>query len=442
MISTFFYLAVWRGLASILAIGSPLASAQQDPAPPAVAESESETTYIKRLTTLPGESACPRNPYALTILNQNGEVGGGSRMGLDANQCSQCHASSPGIFQAVVSFTPPTGDLGASLSAVEAPLRSQLKLPEGRGVLVASLAADGPASRAGLKENDILLSLGDEPVSNPEDVLMRLKAVGETSVNLSIIRDGAATTLQVRPLYRITLAPAEPETPEFYIGVSVAPVDASLRAHLKALPLEVGLIITQVVEDSPAGRAGLQVNDILLSLDETPLVDFEKLAELVQAAAPDPVQLSLLRGGELTEVEVAPEERPKTEEALRYVEAMNAAQNHESLLLGLDPNKSLQPVEQTDYIFLSRPVPAEGQADPAVADAVGLQRAQIQSLVDSISSMIDKKNAEASVRLATEADNRSTQDRIEELSAELKVLGESLEVLRKAVERISGDGGR
>jgi PDZ domain-containing secreted protein len=79
--------------------------------------------------------------------------------------------------------------LGVSVACADATLQSQLKLPEGVGLKVVSVMADGPAAAAGLKEHDVIHKLDDQIVINPSqfEVLIRMHKPGET-VNLTIIR--------------------------------------------------------------------------------------------------------------------------------------------------------------------------------------------------------------------------------------------------------------
>ena len=79
--------------------------------------------------------------------------------------------------------------LGVGVACADATLQSQLKLPEGVGLKVVSVMADGPAAAAGLKEHDVIHKLDDQIVINPSqfEVLIRMHKPGET-VKLTAIR--------------------------------------------------------------------------------------------------------------------------------------------------------------------------------------------------------------------------------------------------------------
>jgi membrane-associated protease RseP (regulator of RpoE activity) len=205
---------------------------------------------------------------------------------------------------------PADATLGATLEPVSDPLRAQLALPMDRGLIVASLADDGPAARAGLEPNDILLTLSDKPLARPADLAERLKSAGETAVTLRVLRKGKPVTLRVRPVYRVTLAADQPQTQEYYLGVAVSPVDDALRAHMD-LPDGMGLLATQVIPGSPAEKAGIKIHDILIELGGKPLDAPETLVAQVQAARDKAATLKIIRHGKPETFTITPEARPE-----------------------------------------------------------------------------------------------------------------------------------
>lgn len=73
------------------------------------------------------------------------------------------------------------------------------RLPDGsRGLVVVSLAQDGPAAQAGVIVGDILVSVDGTPVHHAEELLDRLsgETVG-TTLQLGLLRGGAANTVPV-----------------------------------------------------------------------------------------------------------------------------------------------------------------------------------------------------------------------------------------------------
>ncbi len=204
---------------------------------------------------------------------------------------------------------------GISLVPVDDALRSHLKLPKDQGLLVTAIDPHSPAAQAGLHQNDVLLKLGDSPLSTPLHLEAALKAAGDKPVVLLFYRDGSARKIQVLPRIQVTFGPVpvQPPASQFWIGVSVADIEPALRAQLR-LPANKGLLVNQVFKDSPADKAGLKVNDILLSIDGKPLLDQKKLIELVQASGEKTVTVEVLHEGKPRgDVEITPERRKLTQ---------------------------------------------------------------------------------------------------------------------------------
>ena len=90
------------------------------------------------------------------------------------------------------------GCLGVRLQPVTPDLVAALRLPGTDGGLVASVWPDGPAARAGLREGDLVLQVGDRKTT---DVRALLRAVASnlpgSTVPLELWRDGVRQTLQI-----------------------------------------------------------------------------------------------------------------------------------------------------------------------------------------------------------------------------------------------------
>jgi S1-C subfamily serine protease len=94
-----------------------------------------------------------------------------------------------------------------------------------------------------------------------------------------------------------------------YLGVGVQPVAVS--GNVKTAQ-KTGLILLSVETDSPAGKAGLLLGDVLLTLDGKPVTDIDDLhAALRGDVVGKSVRVALIRGGEVHEAEITIAERGK-----------------------------------------------------------------------------------------------------------------------------------
>src|SRR5579864_6492012 len=101
--------------------------------------------------------------------------------------------------------------------------------------------------------------------------------------------------------------PAPPPADErgTYLGVLFAPVPDIIYDQLPQLPRDRGAVISHVLPDSPAVKAGLKRNDILLQYGDEKVRDCEHVARLIRDDKPDhKVRLTYLRGGKEATAEV------------------------------------------------------------------------------------------------------------------------------------------
>lgn len=122
----------------------------------------------------------------------------------------------------------------------------------------------------------------------------------------------------------------EPGAFSFWMG-SRARIGIGLASSEQDGHLDVGAVITEVVEDSPAEEAGLEVGDVVVSVDghalmepleralerrvdEDGSVPVQRLLALAREwEADEPVELEILRDGDRTDLTVVPESRGESE---------------------------------------------------------------------------------------------------------------------------------
>ncbi len=105
-------------------------------------------------------------------------------------------------------------------------------------------------------------------------------------------------------------APPQPEQkPVAYLGVLTREVPPELRSQF-SLPEGFGLMVDEVMPDSPAKTAGLKVHDVLVKFEDQQLVNMEQLMSLVRAKKKgEVVNLDVITGGKATKVPVTVGER-------------------------------------------------------------------------------------------------------------------------------------
>ncbi len=124
----------------------------------------------------------------------------------------------------------------------------------------------------------------------------------------------AAVAIPTATLVRVARELAEQgHIRQGYLGVGMQSVviQESIAAKL-ANPVKAGLIFLSVEPDSPAEKAGLQIGDILLSLNGQPITQGEELQTALRGdIVGKSVPAAILRGGQLETVTVTVAERPR-----------------------------------------------------------------------------------------------------------------------------------
>jgi membrane-associated protease RseP (regulator of RpoE activity) len=99
---------------------------------------------------------------------------------------------------------------------------------------------------------------------------------------------------------------------EYWLGIECYLVLPVLRVHL-GLPENQGLVAGSVIPDSPAAKAGIEANDILLQAGEKRLATVKDLSETVEAAKETPLKLQIIHAGKPKSIEITPAKRPQND---------------------------------------------------------------------------------------------------------------------------------
>lgn len=96
-----------------------------------------------------------------------------------------------------------------------------------------------------------------------------------------------------------------------YLGVELVNLNEPLRAHF-GVPAGSGVLVSNVVDDSPAARAGVQVGDILTRFDGEDVASSRRLTAMVRRSeAGDPADLEIWRDGKVETLSTTLDERPR-----------------------------------------------------------------------------------------------------------------------------------
>ena len=170
-----------------------------------------------------------------------------------------------------------------------------------KGSLVKSVTKGSAAEKAGLKENDIITKVGDKQINSPEELAAAVQTYkAGDEVVISYLRDNKKKSAKVvlgksddfatafmfpsdsAMNFRFNLS----EVPEvrgfgnrfFKSFVSPKP---RMGAEIQDTENGVGVKIINVDDGSPAEKAGLKQNDIIIEMNGTPVNDIEEVRSVL-----------------------------------------------------------------------------------------------------------------------------------------------------------------
>ncbi len=190
------------------------------------------------------------------------------------------------------------GFLGASTQDVSPPLGKILRLPDVKGAIVTDVQSKGSAERAGLKRGDVVVRFDGRDIMDSGQLRNLVAQASISSKHrLDLIRDGklyqAELVIQEAPRERTKKAqPASTaSTVHPLAGVVFDDVTPPLARQMD-LPVNNGVVVTDIEEGSLAEASGLQPGDVVLELNRqyvTSFANFQRLADPLK-----PTDLALL----------------------------------------------------------------------------------------------------------------------------------------------------
>jgi serine protease Do len=196
------------------------------------------------------------------------------------------------------------------------------RLPDARGVWLENIRPAGPCGQAEptLRRGDVLIAVDGMPVATVAELrelttrLMIDAPKGVRNVLANVRRDGAVLSAVVE--LRLTdERNVTPQARKAWLGASSQPLTPKLSTRL-GIKADGGARVTRIYPGTKAEAAGLQVGDVILALDGTPVSarrpeDTDVLARQIrQYRTGTAAKFSVWREGTTRELEVVLEEQP------------------------------------------------------------------------------------------------------------------------------------
>lgn len=190
------------------------------------------------------------------------------------------------------------GWLGVAIQDVNKAIAQSLELNKPRGALINAVEIDSPADKGGIEPGDVIVGINSQEIVDADDLphLVGMLAP-DTKAKVDIVRKGKRKTLKVTigSLDGDEIASAQTQDNSDKLGLTVNPVD---QDQLQALRLPGGVLVADVMAESPAALAGIRPGDILVQLGYSRIDDtdeyFQVIAELPQST---PILVRFYRQG-------------------------------------------------------------------------------------------------------------------------------------------------
>jgi len=211
--------------------------------------------------------------------------------------------------------------LGVDIADITTERLSALKLKEEKGVEVTMVDQDAPAGKAGIKENDVIVSMNGTAIESGAQLR---RMIHETPpgrvVSLGLSRDGQPITVKlqladkhkefsfVSPKPDIHVNIPEIHVPDIDIpSINMVVVTSSARSGLMVENITPqlgeffgvkngnGVLVRSVEKGSRADKAGFHAGDVIVKINDQPVHDTSDFAHAVKSRASNSVSVGVMR---------------------------------------------------------------------------------------------------------------------------------------------------
>jgi serine protease Do len=216
--------------------------------------------------------------------------------------------------------------LGVDTRDITSDRVAALHLKDERGVEVTMVDQDAPAGKAGLKEQDVILTLNGTDVQSVEQLRRMIRETPPGRViTLGISRNGQAMTIKVELAdrkaghahsfgpdtkqfkFNMPAMPTLPVLPDIDVPVSIVVVHSSVRSGLMVENLTPqlgdffgakngqGVLVRSVEKGSRADKAGFRAGDVIVKINGEPIHDSGDFSHALRSRKDNTASISVIR---------------------------------------------------------------------------------------------------------------------------------------------------
>jgi len=205
--------------------------------------------------------------------------------------------------------------LGVRIDDLSDEKAGALKLRESFGALVTSVEEGSPAARAGIAENDVVVSYQGQRVESAATLRRFVRETPEDrTVSVGVMRDGSPKTFSVKIEARSHERHGIPRGfhgPDFNfkefkfpgtwwsgggprLGVSVNDLNDQLAEYFGVKSGE-GALVMEVMQGTPADKSGLKAGDVIVRIDDEAIGNPGDIREALRDKAGKDVSVTVVR---------------------------------------------------------------------------------------------------------------------------------------------------
>lgn len=210
------------------------------------------------------------------------------------------------------------GWLGVSIQTVNEDLKDDWDLRKDQGVLVTHVIENSPADEAGIKRGDVIIEYEGRKVKYADELREYvLKTPPGETAKIKVDRDGKSKNFDVEIERRRSNIVAQNwcnydrmfgftsgRDESGFLGVDMYDMTDGLREYFK-LKDDEGVLVVNVVEDSPAEKAGFKSGDVITKVGKRSIEDSADLRKAISRSEPDEeVKIEYVRNKKRSSVKV------------------------------------------------------------------------------------------------------------------------------------------
>lgn len=188
------------------------------------------------------------------------------------------------------------GRLGVMIQKITPELAKSFDLSQNEGALVGDVIEGSPAEKSGIKRGDVIIQFDGQDVKSMEELPIIVAHTRPGSeVGVVVIRDGKKKTLQVI-IDKLEDTKVVASINSEKIGLHVQDITPDLVQSL-GLDSHEGVLVADVVFDSPASEAGIRRGDVITEVNREKVNNSQEFQGMLEKVDAEGTVLFLIKRG-------------------------------------------------------------------------------------------------------------------------------------------------